>query len=253
MTLKNVFQTVSSVLLVTLAISSSVMAVILTMSVSKVIDGNTLRVSDAGKITQSAHKDFDWKVYFDPKNPEFWDDGAGEPPRPFRHVAANPTKENISNLRKWITLQENKIAEVRKLIGDEGVQENEKGIKDLKELLSSHKAPKKDRSDVSSQIDLVYIYSSTCSACKASKEVVEKLKLDGVRVTSLQTDFAEGLDRNALPYTGEYKTSFPSAVTPTFYIKVGDVSAVKIEGFKPYNELMATISRHVEQELKSRS
>lgn len=242
------------ILLVISAITASVSSTVLTLKFTRIMDGNTLRISEAGGINQSAHKPFDWSTYFDPKTPEFWDDGDGQPPRPFRHVASFPTNENIANLKKWIKLQEEKIADVNKMIEKDEIKSLDPTIQDVKqELLSQAKGHKKRRSDELSQIDMVYIYSTTCSACAQARPVVERLKTEGVEVTMLQTDFEGGIEPGSLPYSKEYQDAFPVSVTPTFYIKVGPYTATKIEGFKLYAEIVASLSQHINSEIKKKS
>ncbi len=203
----------------------------------------------AGGVHQSDHLPFDWKNYEDPERPEFWDDGDGMPPRPFRYFAAHPTEDNRVKLLGWIKKQHEVIAEVvaklgqdaQSILGDKLAYGKPGTIK-----FTNQKDLGGDGQRFSwRNISLAYVYSSTCAACQREKPVIDQLQGLGVNIVYFQTDFGKNppLFAKSQPHTEEIAEIFPYEVTPTLYIKAQGHGTQRIEGYLSFDELYQYINK----------
>jgi hypothetical protein len=161
----------------------------------KIFSGSTV-------VREGDTKPFSWDRYRDPRAPEFWDDGGDWiPPRPFREAAANPTSENVGEYLAW---QGRKTAVVAK----------------FQNVLSEKALPFSDWKKLS----VAYFYQSKCPHCIASMAIVEEVKMRGAKFTFVQLDYAENapLHKPSIPYTAQWKKSFPVEATPTWILKLGE-------------------------------
>lgn len=214
---------------------------------------NALPVYVAGSPNQSDHLPFDWAVYEDPSRPEFWDDGAdGTLPRPFLYLAGHPTKENAERLIAWQSLQWQTIEKIIASL-EGGKKELQLFSEYLGEPLGDHLKNKEiELTNVSftgesaksdgidwQNIRIVYIYRSSCPACKKAQPLLKKLEDLGVTITYLQTDFAKSpsLHRDSIPYDEEMADYFPYEVTPTFYLKVGFHAPQRSDGYIDFESM----------------
>jgi hypothetical protein len=153
-------------------------------------------------VREADAKPFSWDRYRDPRTPEFWDDGGDWiPPRPFREAAANPTNENVGEYLAW---QSRKTAVVAKFQG----------------ALTEKALPFSNWMALS----VAYFYQAKCSHCIASMATVAEAKSRGVKFTYVQLDYAENapLHKPSIPYTAQWKKSFPVEATPTWVLKLGE-------------------------------
>lgn len=227
------------------ALVISILAVLLGLvAFSKGHDGTVLPVFVAGGVHQSDHLPFDWSRYENPENPEFWDDGDGMPPRPFRYVAAYPTEENKKKLLAWINKQNVVMAEVTKLLG----KDFEPYLKELAKGQDPSSVIKfgeyKDTDFVSQNLDwknisIAYVYRSTCGACVKQAKIIEKIEKLGANIVYLQTDYDKNppLHLGSKRYTPEFRAAFPHEVTPTLYLKVKGHEAQRVEGFADFESI----------------
>ncbi len=134
---------------------------------------------------------FDWSVYQDPARPEFWADGAdGILPRPFLHLAGEPTRENVHKLlawqkRQWQTIEQiiralggaNELAIYSDLIGENVLEHAARQDNLLHTTSPFLQTPKKELPtgfDWAS-VAIVYIYRSDCPACRRQRHVIETI------------------------------------------------------------------------------
>lgn len=231
----------------------------------KIEPGNVSQVVIAGGPHQTAHLPFDWSIYSDPSRPEFWADGDdGILPRPFLHLAGEPTIENAKKVIEWQKLQWSTIREVIKSLG--GAAELE-GYSDLlgvnvldevaKEdpltaftkaspLLASYEDEKDDSGFDWGDVGIIYVYSSSCSACKKQHPVIENIRSFGARVVPLQLGEGKPMYKDSLPYTeGEWQSFFPlgdEVATPTMFVVYRGKSPRKHIGFISLSELKKEIT-----------
>jgi len=201
-----------------------------------------LKVVIAGSPHESDYLPFDWKTYEDPARPEFWADGEdGIMPRPFLHLAGEPTIENARQLLAWKKKQWAVVEQVIKALGgaaelDLYKQVIGKSIVDVAaELdpmyrLASARVNKEEGETKTenmvdwSSLQVVYIYRSTCPHCITSKSLIGGLETLGAKVTTLQIDHKseKPLHPNSLAYTEDLQQFFPlenGEPTPTFFFR----------------------------------
>lgn len=188
---------------------------------------------------------FAWSRYEDPESIEFWDNGFynGVPSRPMRYVAKYPTQENFSLLAKW-QAKRHRLAIMN---GFGLAQAQQKSVKsgdsetgnDIKFDFNGGKSS--DFIVNWSEVELVYIYSSECSGCKANKGLVEELLKSGVKTTFLQLGKGAPLHPGSVPYDAEYKQFFPITVTPTYYINLGKNKVFTTTGAMSMEQLKENI------------
>ncbi len=219
----------------------------------------------AGSPHQSDHLPFDWGVYQDPARPEFWADGAyGILPRPFLHLAGEPTRENARQLLAWQKQQWQTIEQIIKALGGaneldtysnligENVLEH---IAQQDKLLLQTATPllRESKQDIPPGFDwanvaIVYIYRSDCPACRKQQHVIETIKALGAKVATLQLDRGAPLHTDSRPYhAGEWSLFFPlgkAQTTPMFYIARRGQKPFKHEGFIALQDLITHIKRH---------
>lgn len=206
---------------------------------AKTLADKVSRVVIAGSPHESAYLPFDWSIYEDPSRPEFWADGEdGIMPRPFLHLASDPTIENVKKLLLWKKLQWQVVEEVIRSLGGAAELELYSEVigqdfiefsadKDPLFKLASVNVNNKVNADDKGSIDwhklrVVYIYRSTCQHCKQTIPFIKTLALLGAEIAPLQLDFGKEkpLHETSMPYTGDWKTYFPLSEgrpTPTFY------------------------------------
>jgi len=181
---------------------------------------------ELGSPNQSEDLPFSWERYLDPETPEFWDRGNhdGAPPRPMRYVAAYPTEENFQRLQEWHTKRTlyafkngGGIARARAKYQDSIKEEDV-------EKSSTMFLPTESKPEFLidwNNIEVVYIYRSSCVACQGNTDLLKKLEETGAKVSYLQTDSDQDpLHPNSVSYEG-YENYFPHNVTPTYYVKDG--------------------------------
>ena len=214
---------------------------------------SALPVFVAGSPNQSDHLPFDWAIYEDPSRPEFWDDGAdGTLPRPFLYLAGHPTRENAQKLIAWQSLQWQTIEKIIASL-EGGKRELQLFSEYLGEPLGEHLKQKEielknvsytgEKSDSEGidwqQIRMVYIYRSSCPACKKASSLLKRLEDLRVEISYLQTDFADNppLHKDSVPYDTELADYFPYEVTPTFYLKVGHYAPQRSDGYIDFDSI----------------
>lgn len=221
-----------------------------TVEIRRLISGSnpflkqgTQRVVVAGSVHQSDHLEFDWSLYEDASRPEFWDDGDGAPPRPLRHLAAHPTKENAERVKRWLALQIEVIAKVGKLLNEDGKSPSPL-LSSLDGSVLSNNLIKKVSIDGESEkrldnVRIVNLYRSGCSACQKSKDTIKRLEQAGAQILHVQTDFGKlpALYEGSREYTKEFQDHFAHEVTPTLFIKIEGKEPEMIEGYVDYETL----------------
>lgn len=187
-----------------------------------------------GSPQQSAHLPFSWNTYFNPENPEFWDDGGtGVLPRPFLHLAANPTEENARKLLEWQRMQWEVIEKVAMTLRSipEGSIESAY-LKETIEIVKKESNPIGGQKNLSRDVgkgfwggvSIAFIYRSTCPYCRKQVPVLELLEEAGAQIYPFQEDYKDEkpLMAGSRPYDAEASKALPKLkpVTPYFYIKV---------------------------------
>ena len=220
-----------------------------------------------GSPHQSAHLPFEWAIYEDASRPEFWADGAdGILPRPFLHLAAYPTTENAEKLVAWQKRQWETIRSVirslgggteldlfQELLGSDMIENAAKHDQGY-QMATAYETGSKGKPDAPvvagklnwSKVGIVFIYRSSCGACRKAKPVIDLIKELGGKVYTFQVDHAESppMFPDSIPYEGEWVEELPyNGSTPFYYIKV--------DGYEPqYADSYITlldIKAHVEE------
>jgi len=215
----------------------------LTREVYPFVKQNAQRVVVAGSVHQSDHLEFDWSLYEDPSRPEFWDDGDGAPPRPLRHLAAHPTKENAERVKRWLALQIEVIAKVGKLLNEDSKAPSPL-LSSLEGSTFSNSLIKKVSMDGEPEqrldnVRIVNLYRAGCSACQKSKDTIKRLEEAGAQILHVQTDFGKlpALYEGSREYTKEFQDHFAHEVTPTLFIKIEGKEPEMIEGYVDFETL----------------
>lgn len=171
------------------------------------------------RIRDNDARPFSWDDYNDPRKPTYWDDGGDYiPPRPYRELVANPTKENA---KKYIEWQVSKMKSV------------ETFTRALASVGSSPSAPASTQSRQPSssvprqafdwrKVDVLYFYLTTCPYCKRNLPEVAQLKTQGARLVAIQIDVQNPLlIPGAVPFDDAMKSQFQIAATPTWIMMAG--------------------------------
>lgn len=217
---------------ITIKLSSLVFLILIYQSLN-----NPLTTLELGSPNQSEGEPFTWENYKNPEMPEFWDKGGdGTAPRPFRHYSAYPTNENLIELVEWQKIQQKASLErfVKIYSFEESRREDTEKEQTIKFAPPKNIAWKK--------LHVIYIYSSVCMACKQNQAFIKELKEFNVEITFLQTDDGKPLYDNSLKYTDDFKTLFPSSVTPTLYFNYQNNTG-KLEGAATMNQFISALNK----------
>lgn len=196
-----------------------------------------------------------WNHVLDPKNLEFWDEGGGyHAPEPIRKAAVSCYSKNKKECKKQVKLYiewEEKKRKVMAAFMDEidahtsyqemtsnypGAQNSE--VTNIKKATSDSKLfiPWQD-------VEIIYFYSSNCSACIANKTVIDTLQNLGVNIVFVSLDHEQNsLYPSSLSFDNSMKKDFDIKATPTAYIKIGNNKA-RIVGAKAIHEWIAVLTK----------
>lgn len=207
------------------------------------------------KIRSMDSQPFNWNDYVSDRaidKPSFWDDGGDYvPPRPFRELAANPTKENAKNFLQWLNNKNSAIEKVNKVLyeNNENKYLPEKD-NNININININKGNKTEENKINkfekidwNNVTVVYFYSSTCPHCKKEKSVIDYLIKLGTKITPIQIDYAENpaIYENSIPFDRKLASDFNVTSVPKIFLKYKN-SVTVFEGETSFNSILESLN-----------
>ena len=126
-------------------------------------------------------KNFNWGMYLNESNDEFFKEGNYIPPAPFMETMRRPTRKNILFFEEWKS-KRNRLLRIynkerNRILGLNGFKRKLKIKTSNKEI---YNALKKYR--------IMFYFSTTCSSCKLMFNVINRLVDNGVYVEAVRVD-----------------------------------------------------------------
>lgn len=171
------------------------------------------------RIRDNDARPFSWDDYNDPRKPTYWDDG-GEyiPPRPYRELVANPTKENAKKYIEWQVSKMRSVETFTRALASVGTGSSSQTNTQSRQ--PSNGVPRQDFDW--RKVDVLFFYVTSCPYCKRNHPEVTRLKSLGARLVAIQIDAQNPLlIPGAIPFDDAMKSQFQISATPTWIMMAG--------------------------------
>lgn len=194
---------------------------------------------ESGKDTDKKSRKFNWNLYLNEDNDEFFKEGNYIPPAPFMEAMRKPTRRNILFFEEWKNKRNRLLSRYNKernrILGLKG---RKVGIKTNNEEV--YNGLRKYR--------IIFYFSATCSACKRMFNVMNRLVDNGVYVEAVRVDKVNstvtGLKIPWSPLSVKEYSLIKKSRVPLLMIFDDELQkAFKIVGAKSAKEILAIIQQ----------
>ena len=131
---------------------------------------------------------FDWEKYQNPKNDEFFKEGAYTPPKPLMELARNPSDKNIQNWFAYIETKNKLVAALQTRL-QEYLKVNGKTASSEEKELAQEQVAQMSREPIDIKRYRFRLYfESSCPHCRNMLKTMEELRSLGYYIEIHQVD-----------------------------------------------------------------
>lgn len=211
---------------------------------------NSKNKNKNNKNDKNPDESFDWNLYLNPNNKEFFKEGNYVPPVPFMEVIKNPNEENIKNWFLMIEVKNNLMNRLRENIllylkKNSNLKDNERSAIIQESERSLGQKDQFNNRDIIQKYAFQLYFDSKCPFSLKMIDSVLQLRNEGFYVEFIQVDDGNSSVQSRVPVmkasAQDLKLNKITA-TPVLFVKeLHNKTTIRIDGFMSGGDIINKI------------